>query len=526
MDELAQARVELTLLEEKARKLLKQLLDVRTTIATQRAKIDGLSRKCLRLSTIHRLPTEILVFILDLDVYPLYLPERKQELASICRRWRDIILRTPCFWSTIHVASDVSSINTHLERSRGALLDIVIKCAPFRVSPPKYLALIPGLDIVMACAHRWRSLLVTENLFREGHDGQLLTEFIADKINRFHFPSLKSVTIPPFCDVGYLDFLSIARAPVLEHLEFGAFTIQCDILRSVALLKTLKLNCGAGPLADHPSIWSLIPTQALTRLSLIGEPKSFSVQPNSLHFPSLMSLELVEVTKARPFLDAIVAPNLEQLKYNSSCYDDLPSVTFSGFSSKFANVRQLSFFRYGMWHTPDLPDGDATCLCEAFPGVHHVELDGGDWPYLFEPDPNSHIQYPMDLWTELESLAFHSRLHFEWLEPDKLTAWLVHRRALNLQRLHVKVKGPYQSNVVQGIDQRHIRVYERLKENCILELDGFPFPMMDFSSWPGGVSSFRITSSGNSAHSNLAVPGANKDSGRDCRNILSWRRLS
>ena len=43
MDELAQARVELTLLEERARELLKQLLDVRATIATQRSKIDELS---------------------------------------------------------------------------------------------------------------------------------------------------------------------------------------------------------------------------------------------------------------------------------------------------------------------------------------------------------------------------------------------------------------------------------------------------------------------------------------------------
>ena len=43
MDELTQARVELTPLEEKAQELLKQLLDVHTTIAMQRVKIDKLS---------------------------------------------------------------------------------------------------------------------------------------------------------------------------------------------------------------------------------------------------------------------------------------------------------------------------------------------------------------------------------------------------------------------------------------------------------------------------------------------------
>ena len=185
---------------------------------------------------------------------------------------------------------------------------------------------------------------------------------------------------------------------------------------------------------------------------------------------------------------------------------------------------------------PELLDGDAISLCEAFPGAHHVELDGGDWPYLFDPPsirsesgPNSHIRYPMDLWTGLESLTFN-RLHSRWLEPDLLTAWLVHRRVLSLQQLHVKVKGPHQSNVVQGIDQHSIRVYERLEENCILELDGFPFPMMDFpspgDSSSGGVSSFHITSSGRSTHFDLAFPGANKTSGRNRCNLLTWRHLS
>ena len=513
MDELAQARVELTLLEEKARKLLKQLLDVRTTIATQRAKIDGLSRKCLRLSTIHRLPTEILVFILDLDVYPLYLPERKQELASICRRWRDIILRTPCFWSTIHVASDVSSINTHLERSRGALLDIVIKCAPFRVSPPKYLALIPGLDIVMACAHRWRSLLVSASGYLSDDNpdeggAELLTDFIADKINHLHFPSLKSVTISPFCDVGYLDFLSVARAPALEHLELGEFMTMHDILNPVAMLKSLKLNFNAGPFLDHRSCWILVPTQALTKLSLSGETKSFKLQPNSLYFPSLMSLKMVCVTKPRLILDAIVAPNLEQFNYTSSHYDDSPSVALSGLRSKFTSVRQLSFSLSGRWGVPELLHGDALGFCEAFPDVHHVELDGENWSHLFDPPsirsesgPSFHFQYPVDLWTELESLTFNG-LHSKWLKRGQLMAWLVHRRALGLQQLRMKIKGSHHGKVAQVIDRRSIWPYERLKENCILELDGFSLidSSMSEDSSSRGVSSFHITSGGNSTH--------------------------
>ena len=539
MDELAQARVELTLLEEKAQQLLKQLLDVRATIATQRARIDGLSRTSLRPSTINRLPTEILVFILDLDVHTHDYLDRKQELASVCRRWRDVILQTPCFWSTIYVPSDASSINIHLERSRGTLLDIVIECAPF--APPNYLALPLGLDIVMACAHRWCSLLVTEagdysfdcsSDHPEEEGEEMLTGFIADRINHLHFPSLKSATISLPCDLGFLGFLSVAHAPALEHLELDNFITKNDILNPVAMLKTLKLDFDMGYFIDYPLCWSLVPTQALTKLSLCGETKLSSLEPSSLYFPSLMSLEMVRVTKIGPILDAIVAPNLEQV--NCSHCDESLSDSLSGFGSKFTNVRQLSFSRSGRWGLSELSPRDTMRFCEAFPGVHHVELDGGDWPYIFyspwnrfEESSNSHIQCPMDLWTELKSLTFNG-LDPLWQKGSGLFAWLDRRRASSPQQLHVKVKRPHPTKVDQSLGQHSIRPYERMKEYCILELDGFS--STDFSvpedSSSRGVSSFHITSHDNSTHLDLTFTGANKASGQDRRSLLSWRRWS
>ncbi|KIM56786.1 hypothetical protein SCLCIDRAFT_29313 [Scleroderma citrinum Foug A] len=232
MDELAQERVELTLLEE------------------QRAKADKLSRTSLRPSTINRPPTEILVFIFDLVLDAHY---SKRILAS--------------------VASNVSWINTHVERSRGTLLDIVIEGAPF--SPSKHLELIPGLDAVVSCAHRWRSLLVTASLWfsdddPEGEDEELLTEFIADRINHLHFPSLKSVAISPPCEIGHLNFLSVACAPALEHLELDDFTAVDHIPNPVAMLKTLKLNFETERVIFREQYWRTVPTQALIKLSLAG----------------------------------------------------------------------------------------------------------------------------------------------------------------------------------------------------------------------------------------------------------------
>ncbi|KIM56782.1 hypothetical protein SCLCIDRAFT_205450 [Scleroderma citrinum Foug A] len=294
------------------------------------------------------------------------------------------------------------------------------------------------------------------------------------------------------------------------------------------MLKTLKLDFGLASFTDHLSFWSLVPTQALTKLSIFEVTLLFSLQPNSIYFPSLMSLHVVRVTKARLILDAIVAPNLEQFDFCRLRCDDSLSVTFGGFT-KFTNVRKLSVS--GAWSVHH--HSDAMRLCEGFPGVHHVYLVGEDWPFLFdyppiqsEPGPNSHIQYPMDFWTELKSLTFHG-LHPVWLKHDQFTAWLVRRRASSPQQLHVKVQGHY-SKVVQSIDQRSIRPYERLKKNCILELERFS--TMDFSV-PGdpstrGVSSFHKTSSGNSTHSDLTLTGADKASGRDRRSLRSRRRWS
>jgi len=126
MDELSVVRAELVLLEEQARLLLEELLRVRAAVATQRAKIDELVRT--RPTAFNLLPTEILLIIFDLDVRAEH-PERKYELAGVCRRWKDIIFDSPSSWTTIHVATSPSSIMTHLERSHGALLDIVIEAS-------------------------------------------------------------------------------------------------------------------------------------------------------------------------------------------------------------------------------------------------------------------------------------------------------------------------------------------------------------------------------------------------------------
>lgn len=74
---------------------------------------------------------ELLVKIFGLYICPDSLEEgiyaRRQHLASISRRWKDVVLHTPTFWKcTIHTPSTSPFLNTRSERSGQALLDIKI----------------------------------------------------------------------------------------------------------------------------------------------------------------------------------------------------------------------------------------------------------------------------------------------------------------------------------------------------------------------------------------------------------------
>ena len=471
MDELLQARAELALLDEQARRLLKELFHVRAAMTTQRAKVDELIRT--RPTAFNLFPTGILLSIFGLCLRADDDPNWKFQLAGVCRRWKDIIWDSPSFWTTIHVASSASSIMTHLERSRGALLDIVIETSQW--SRSHHRALVPSLKIIGSLAHRWHSLSIA-HAYCDDEDDEInntaLADFIIKKINHLRFPSLKSVALS-YCKTS-LAFLCPARVPALEHLELVEFVAKRSDFPPVTALKTLNLDFYGCPV-DYPLFPHLIPTQALTKLSLSGLPGAFSPQPNSIYFPALKMLDVCCLAKAGRLMGAIVAPNLERFEYNSFDSDDPPSVALHGLRSKFTNVRHLTFYRFTDTNTPELLYADAITLCEAFPDVRHVELRTHHLPHLFDPTlSNARARRPIDLWTELESLSLCG-LHPKWLESDQFSAWLVDRQASGLRKLHVKLVRSYESNdPVVGF--KFPRLYKVLKENCILELDNFRLP--------------------------------------------------
>ena len=486
--ELSRARTELVFLEEKARDLLKQFFDVRATIAAQRAKINYLVRR--KPTAINNLPTELLTSILCIDSKAFWHRSRKWTLASVCRHWRDVIIDNPVFWTTIYLPSSRFSITTHLERSRESLFDIVVHA---ETCQPLELPLASCLDMVLSHAHRWHSLFIDSTVFY-GQEASSLTSEVSERMNNLDFPSLKRVMIETHrshWSIARLRFICSARSPALEHLGLMGLTATPTDFSPLAL-KTLELN-SAGYISDPGirllSLPTLIQTQLLVKLSLAGKVDGSGLRPNSIPFPVLHTLEISNVPELNPFMDAIIAPNLEWFDYDLLDHSgDLPSATFDRLDSKFANVRHLFFSWTPMdSDAPDPGHVDALALCQAFPGVRHLTLRGRQLPYLFEWHDSTRSRRFIDSWAELESLTLHG-LHYYWTARDRLLGWLVNRRALGLQLLRVKFAKQSFDHVDTPIrtDYDFIMLYEQLKENCILELHNFELrPKMYLSMTEG-----------------------------------------
>ena len=477
MENLAQARVELVRLEVRAQQLVKELLDVRTAVSAQRSKISQLLRQRLPSTTIHSFPTELLLLILSLDVGAHPGHERQQELARVSRRWRDVILNTPIFWTTINIGRlNTSAINAYLKRSAESLIDIVITI--HSQDNLDYDKLTLYLAIVTPFADRWRSLVFDI----EGQASELdittpIGVFITEAIGHLRFPSLRRVTIPYVGGIPYPDFLSPTYAPALEHLELEGF-LPCENFALPPTLETLRLVADKFiDDAHYPLFAYLIPTQRLTTLSLSGEIDEWILEPNSMHFPVLKTLTL-SISETDRFLQAIIAPNLECFNYDANFYYWPPnakplSVVFGGLGPKFTNVQHISFP-----HTTDLisrlPDNEngALSLCEAFLNVRHAELNLLDLNNLFPGRSAAEFGYPIDCWKDLQSLTLRTGSHFLWVEGlNYLSQWIIQRQKSGLPPLHVKLTG-FAST--EYSDDSLECLHDSLGYYCSLEVD---FPM-------------------------------------------------
>ncbi|KAI5984186.1 hypothetical protein EDC04DRAFT_2834451 [Pisolithus marmoratus] len=216
-----QARAALAALEKREQELLNELCSIRDAARLQRSRVKELVAQ-MPMSPVNRLPVELL-----LRAFQFYLEEipdtcndyfhSKRELASVSRRWRDVILHSPSLWTTIKVTAlwSEARVKTYVARSSQSLLDI-----NFWHWHGSEGSLAVILDVLTSCVHRWRSLMIQE------HITYLHGSLVLEKLNHLSFPSLKRASIWNFpgslteqAELHHPIFMCPESSPHLEHVH-------------------------------------------------------------------------------------------------------------------------------------------------------------------------------------------------------------------------------------------------------------------------------------------------------------------
>ncbi|KAI6155722.1 hypothetical protein BKA82DRAFT_991253 [Pisolithus tinctorius] len=455
MDDLAEARAELTLLEEQERQLFERLRNVRTAVQVQRNRIDQLLKHVTKPS-INRLPITVLYQIIHLadDEYGLLdgAPLRaKRRLASVSRRWRDVILTSPGFWTTIAICPSWSPslMRVYVKRSRECPLNIQIRWWLSRDQLPKFFEL---LGLVISCGYRWRSLIIQNN-------NKDVEQGIIKSVWNVMFPSLKHVSIYVTQKLDYPPFLHSQNAHVLEHLDLGN-NIGLDNFSVAASLKSLRLRCS--PLtAPLPSITSL-------RMLTMTGSSCGALHPDSIHLPLLESLTVM-LEDPQSFLAAIVAPNLGYFSYSPLQLTTRWSGIFTDLSDKFPNVQHLCL-RHPRSSLNGADIGDAAAVCAAFPGVHHIEVNVPAFQAFCLAEQEGGTLSIADRWTHLEHLSLEMVDHNH--PGVRFVEWLRARRHEGRPALQVTLSKFDAACVPNG--RWLISLYNSLHEYCLLELKNVP----------------------------------------------------
>ena len=358
MDELNRARSELDLLENKEKDFLENLLHTckaikenRKTINAQKAKIDELVSKGP--PAIHRLHTELLSRIFTLCIPDPKFPEQPlHQIVGVSRHWRDIVLNDAAFWTSIKVTETqkLSLLKAQLKRSRSAPLYVWVE--------ELYQDHAKLLDILVPHAERWRALIIRRN-------PDAITKLVIQKINRLRFPSLRRLSIHcSYCTPSVTHpALSPTCVPALQHLS----------------------------LKYHLCSPTLTPSQSLTSLILAGDSEGWSFTGNTVHFPLLEELGL-HVSMPIPFLEAIIAPNLEYVRFHAT--SDRDPVEFDSVQGKFNDVHYLSF--YGQTAVDS--------LFRTFPGVRQAELAVLNVSFFRDPPYTHTLRNGEPPWTNGKTL--------------------------------------------------------------------------------------------------------------------------
>ena len=395
------------------------------------------------MTPIESLPNELLCKILEIAINTIPFDcdphrVRKHELATVCRRWRDTVLNSPAFWSSIRLVPKwrIAWVKIHVERSRQCPLDLVLSClACTEGARSDFTAL---LNIMTPTMHRWRSITILpgDNLF------------ILEQLDYTVFPMLERFSIPTLPPTHeyrqsrlgdvyripyYPKLLYPENTPRLRSLEIceSEFLSPYDFRLSPTLQK-VSLFLGFDSDKDMKRIrWlNSLWMQSLKALSLQGCTSHWTIEPNSVHLPCLTYLSL-GVSDGRVLLRAFIVPNLVRVDYYQPLGETV-LYTFNTIQSKWASVRELRFqiirllihrCRVGLM-----------ALCLAAPGVRDLEIIEADLSDFLDSEDGV---CPMDQLEYLEKFTIVADVDKLGDMQERLLPWLKKRSDFGKSTLKV-----------------------------------------------------------------------------------------
>ncbi|KAI6046679.1 hypothetical protein EDC04DRAFT_1245493 [Pisolithus marmoratus] len=455
MDELTQARAALAALEKREQELLDELCSIRDAALLQRSRINELVAQ-MPIASVNRLPVELL--LRTFQIYLETIPEScydyfhsKRGLASVSRRWRDVILHSPSLWTTISVASYWSEarVKAYVARSSQSPLDIEFQCW---LGSEGTLAAI--LNVLISCVHRWRSLTIQRDVT------YLHWSLVLEKLNHLSFPSLKRVAIcnfpgslPGQVELHHPIFMHPESSPHLEHIHLHVKVERSMPPHIPSGVSALSLAFHVSHPIWHPSLFESPSCRGLTSLHITDHSDNVicNLLPDSIQLPLLEEFSC-KLSCARTLIHALVAPRLKRFDYSPPWWRNSPSAVFAGLHSRFSSVDNLRLSEF-------TAENLSEAVGLAFPNVCHLELARANRNTFYSPlteTPNN-VLY----WNNLKSLTLHGLYNYDLRFLDDLVTFLRQRLSAGQSKLQVKI-----IFWLAGTSS----LFRELPEHCYLEL--------------------------------------------------------
>ncbi|KAH7105286.1 hypothetical protein BKA62DRAFT_383778 [Auriculariales sp. MPI-PUGE-AT-0066] len=344
-------------------------------------------------------------------------------LASVCRRWRDLMRSSSVFWTYFGFPHDPSKWPAHLSRldtlialSKNTPVDVIlIQESPSLVRQglhEMFPASLELTDAVLRMAPRWRNAAVTITR----HRSEALETFESVCLQE-ECPYLKTLALSIYRLVRYLPV-----APVLSrlHLECDGVGVHGDIATQLPSLTSLSIY---GSESDGVNEMCYAFSQQLVELCIVDDLQE---PPHPLVFPKLRSLTLDDPE----YLAYLQAPLLRVFVTNASNI----STDVCSMLPSCASVEQLQL--YEQVTTYD-------CLCLQLPNVSRLTFGlpkeirwiSSGWKYKIVPGTFLEANL-VKLWPRLQRIDIgRAGSSPESVVPDELLAFIANRNSTDRANL-------------------------------------------------------------------------------------------